>query len=48
MSTGSIGKQVASTSDAYGKSSFLSLVRSLIASGIDWVEDAKAFSISKE
>jgi hypothetical protein len=48
MSTGSIGKQVASTSDAYGKSAFLSLVRSLIASGVDWVEDAKAFSISKE
>lgn len=47
-STGSIGKQVVSTSDAYGKSSFLNLVRSLIASGIDWVEDAKAFSISKD
>ena len=47
-SSGSIGKQMVSTSDTYGKNSFISLVRSLIASEIDWVEDARAFSISKE
>lgn len=47
-STGSIGKQTASSSDVHGKGSFLNLVRSLIASEIDWVEDAQAYSITKE
>lgn len=46
--TGSTTKQVSTTSSSYGTSSFQDLVRALIASGIDWAEDARAFTITKE